>query len=427
MGPNIAERWTLRTRSWFTCCALTSIAVLWLTGCDTPQNDVTNPAPADTGITGQVEALAAASLGDPLPGLTAAELARFIAGKDEFEEEDTIEEGLGPVFNEAACSTCHTNPVGGTTGRLETRFGRTGADGAFDPMVAVGGSLIQDHAIGAVGGDPPSHTYLPEVVPAEATISTGRLTTPLFGLGLVDAVPDAYLLQLARLEAVASPRTAGTPHMVVEISTGRMRVGRFGWKAQVPTLFQFSGDAYLNEMGITSPEFPNESCPQGDCAALAFNPAPDLNNDGAAVVAFNDFMTLLAPPKRGPISLRAFRGNLIFAQIGCAACHTPTLVTGPSPVAALSRKVFRPFSDFLLHDMGSLGDGIVQGNASGRQMRTAPLWGISTRTTLLHDGRTTTIPAAIAAHDGQGRFARDRFFALSLQGRAALVEFVRSL
>lgn len=417
----------MRTFSRSTCGALTSIMLVWLAACETQFNEATDPGVSDTSLVGRVEAVAARVLGDPLRDLSDEELARFEAGKDEFEEVETIEEGLGPVFNEAACSTCHTNPVGGTTGRAERRFGKLNADGSFDPMASVGGSLIQDRGIGQVDGDP-AHTYLAELVPPDATISAGRITTPLFGLGLVDAVPDEYFVQLARFQAVATPRTAGTPNMVLEIATGQTRVGRFGWKAQVPTLFQFSGDAYLNEMGITNPEFPNENCPQGDCATLAYNPMPGLNDDGEGVEAFHAFMSLLAPPGRAPISGRtALTGSQLFVRIGCASCHTPALITGPSPVRALSFKVFRPFSDFLLHDMGSLGDGVAQGNATGRQMRTAPLWGIHIRTTFLHDGRATTIPAAIAAHDGQGRFARDRFLALSVGERAALLAFVKSL
>jgi len=117
----------------------------------------------------------------------------------------------------------------------------------------------------------------------------------------------------------------------------------------------------------------------------------------------------------------------VFALIGCANCHTPALVTGPSPVAALSGKVFQPFSDFLLHDMGSLGDGIVQGGSSPRQMRTAPLWGLSTRAALLHDGRAATIEAAILGHDGQGRRARNRFAGLGPREREALLAFLNSL
>ena len=405
----------MRTYSWSTCCALTSIAIA-LVGCEFPQS--TSPVAADSGFTGHVEALSALDLGEPFPRLRPDELARFEAGKDEFDEVETVEEGLGPVFNEAACSTCHTNPIGGSNGRLETRFGKLGADGVFDPMATLGGSLLQDHGIPG---------YNAEVVPTDATVTAGRITTQLFGLGLVDAVPDEELLHLARIQAVNTPQTAGTANIVLELRSGLMRVGRFGWKAQVPTLFQFSGDAYLNEMGITNPEFPAENCPQGDCASLVYNPVPGLNNDGDGVAAFNDFMTLLAPPSRGAISAQVVTGSLVFDRIGCGSCHTPVLATGPNPVKAVSQKLFHPYSDFLLHDMGGLGDGIVQGGATGSQMRTAPLWGVRTRAVLLHDGRATTIQDAIAAHDGQGRLARDRFLGLSATARTALIAFVRSL
>src|SRR5262249_11170358 len=157
----------------------------------------------------------------------------------------------GPVFNEASCAACHSAPVGGTNGRAETRFGRV-VQGTFDPLAELGGSLLQDHAIGRVVSGTQEFTFVPEVVPPAATVRASRITTPLFGLGLVDAVTDATLLELARHEAIASPSTRGTPNLVTEIRTGATRVGRFGWKAQVPTLHLFSGDAYLNEMGITS-------------------------------------------------------------------------------------------------------------------------------------------------------------------------------
>lgn len=401
---------------------------IFLAGCDTESSDL-NTAPPE-GQTAQVVLSPykgkGGTLGGPLANLNEEQLDRFNAGLEAFSEVEEVDDGLGPVFNEAGCAVCHDAPVGGTTGRAETRFGRT-VDGVFDPLANLGGSLIQDHAIGLVQTDTSEVTYVAEEVPAAANVVAPRITTPLFGLGLVDAVPDATLLELAEYQARKSPATQGTPNMVVEIKTGLTRVGRFGWKAQVPTLHQFAGDAYLNEMGITSPEFPNESCPQGDCAALAHNPVPALNDEGDDVEAFADFMTLLGPPPQKPVSPASAGGNAVFAAIGCADCHTPTLHTGDSPVKALSHKVFEPFSDFLLHDMGSLGDGIVQGTSTARQMRTAPLWGLSSRPVFLHDGRATTPEAAILAHDGQGRASRDAFVALRAAQRQTLLAYLQTL
>jgi CxxC motif-containing protein (DUF1111 family) len=369
-------------------------------------------------------ATARPALGDPLPGLTAAELGLFEAGKDSFQEEETVEDGVGPVFNEASCVACHTGPVGGSNGRLETRFGRRNPDGSFDPLAAQGGSLLQDHGIGTV----PGHSFPAEAVPLQANVIAGRRTTPLFGLGLVDATPGTAIRALAAWQARFTPDVAGKVAIVDDLFTGKPAVGKFGWKNGNPTLLQFSGDAYLNEMGITSPMFPKENCPQGDCATLAFNPRPDLNDsDGADVQAFADFMTFLAPPARGAVTLRSLVGEGVFAAIGCATCHVPTLVTGPNAVKALDRVAYHPFSDFLLHDMGSLGDGIVQGAANGRQMRTAPLWGLRYATSLLHDGRAATPLEAILAHDGQGRRARNRFAALDARTRAALLAFLATL
>ncbi|HYT31457.1 MAG TPA: di-heme oxidoredictase family protein, partial [Thermoanaerobaculia bacterium] len=144
-------------------------------------------------------------------------------------------------------------------------------------------------------------------------------------------------------------------------------------------------------------------------------------------IGFADFMTLLAPPPRGPITVAAILGEHQFSRIGCASCHTPTLITGPSPVTALHYVAFHPYSDFLLHDMGSLGDGITQNRATGRLMRTAPLWGVRKETSLLHDGRSATLEQAIAAHDGQGKKARDRFLKLSAFERSQLIAFLNSL
>lgn len=363
--------------------------------------------------------------GDPHNGLTTEENAEFDAGLDEFSDIEGVADGLGPVFNDRSCANCHSVPViGGGSTIIETRFGTT-TDGAFDHLSAFGGSLIQTTGIGPADGS--AYTYLGEVVPASATIVAGRRTQPLFGLGLVDAVPDEKFFKLARKQAEKNPSIAGRPNVVTNLVTGLPAVGKFGWKGQVPNLLVFSADAYLNEMGITSPMFPDESCPQGDCSLLAFNPVPELNDDGEDVELFNDFMTLLGPPPRGPINRDVREGETVFENIGCALCHMPTLESGPNEVAALSNKQFHPYSDFLLHDMGSLGDGIHQGLATGGEMRTAPLWGLRVITTFLHDGRANTVEGAILAHAGQGLASRNAFATLSPRQKADLLAFLNSL
>ena len=216
--------------------------------------------------------------------------------------------------------------------------------------------------------------------------------------------------------------------MVTEITTGRTAVGKFGWKAQVPSLLHFAAEAYLTEMGVTSPWFPSEQCPQGDCDSVAAcDPAPDPEDDGSNVQAFADFMTLLAPPLRGANNSEARAGERVFHKIGCSDCHLPTLSTGPSPIRGLRHVSFHPYSDFLLHDVGSLGDGIEQGEATGSEMRTAPLWGLRMRNSYLHDGSEPTLEGAILAHDGQGRAARERFNTLSRKDVQNLLAFLNSL
>jgi CxxC motif-containing protein (DUF1111 family) len=356
-------------------------------------------------------------------------LAAFQAGLAEFSEEEEIDDGLGPVFNDRSCAACHSAPaVGGGSDRMVTRFGTT-TSGVFDPLAQFGGSLIQEKSIGPadLAG---LHQFQAESVPSAATIVVHRRTTPLFGLGLVDAVADADFVALAAKEAQQGDDTAGRVAMVADLVHGGQSVGKFGWKAQVPNLMQFSADAYLNEMGITSPLFPNENCPNGNCAELSFNPAPGLNDAGDGVQKFADFMTMLAPPSThavNPHDRSGDAGERTFEQIGCASCHTPALRSGKSDVAALSNKTFHPYSDFLLHDMGALGDGIAQGAASGREMRTTPLWGLRAVTRYLHDGRAATLEEAILAHDGQAKAARDRFAHLDGRHKAGLLAFLNSL
>lgn len=363
--------------------------------------------------------------GQALAGLTLAQRSAFADGLADFSADEEPGDGLGPLFNERSCAACHSVPaVGGGSTRTVTRFSRR-VNGAFDPLTALGGSLMQDHALGIADGV--SHAFKAETVPAAATIVVQRRTTALFGLGLVDATPDADFVSLAQTQSARRNGTAGRVSMVDNIRAGMKTVGKFGWKAQVPTLFQFAGDAYVNEMGITTPDFPQEICPQGNCAELAFNPLPGLNDGGAGPILLNDYMTMLAPPPRGAQNRDTSDGEATFTRIGCADCHVATLQTGANPIAALDRKTYHPYSDFLLHDMGSLGDDLEMGIATGRELRTTPLWGVRFITRLLHDGRATSLEQAVLAHDGQGRGAKDRFAALTQSAKSKLLLFLQSL
>ena len=388
---------------------------------------------ASAGILGSAIAALALSLvggnapprfGDPLPGLTRDQLARFQAGKAVFDHDFDVPGGLGPVFNDTSCTNCHNQGGdGGGSDVLETRFGEV-TDGVFNQLLNLDGQLLHSRGIGPFNGV----NFVGEVVPAVANIVARRRTNPLFGLGLVDAVPDESLMELAALQRAITPATAGRALVVTDNFSGQPRVGRFGWKCQIGTVLTFSGNAFLNEMGITTPSFPNENCPGGDCALLAANPARSNPNDTTAtVMKLNDHTTFLAPPPRKAQTRRTRSGGALFAAIGCADCHVPALQTGPNAVDALDGVVFFPFSDFLLHDMGALGDGIVQSGARGNEMRTAPLWGARVRTSYLHDGRAETVREAILAHEGQGLAARDGFAALDEHAQDQLLDFINSL
>ncbi|HEV8435810.1 MAG TPA: di-heme oxidoredictase family protein [Thermoanaerobaculia bacterium] len=363
--------------------------------------------------------------GAPLSGLSAVELNAFNTGRGVFGRPFNAASGLGPVFNDDSCGACHNGAApGGGSPRTVTRFA-TLTNGAYDPLTALGGSLEQSRAIGPRNGS--THPFAPETVPAQATLVVLRRTTPLFGLGLVDATPDATFVSLAAAEAARGDGVVGRVNMVDNLRAGMKTVGRFGWKAQVPSLLQFAGDALVNEMGITTPDFPNENCPQGNCAELAFNPAPGLNDNGNASAALNNFMTALAAPARGPQNTATAAGEQTFAAIGCTACHTVSLTTGSSTIAALDHKIYHPYSDFLLHDMGSLGDGLEMGDSTRSEMRTEPLWGLRFVNRYLHDGRATTLDQAIAAHDGQAAPSRDQYNALTPAAKQQLIAFLQSL
>jgi CxxC motif-containing protein (DUF1111 family) len=375
-----------------------------------------SPDPQSSGST-------ATPFGAPLPGLTTTLRTVFAAGLAEFQDEDTVASGLGPIFNDVSCAACHSTPApGGASAIMETRFGRL-VNGQFDPLTALGGSLLQAKAI-----DP----AVQEVIPLEANIVAKRMTTPLFGAGLIEAISDATILFnvfIRRPDGIS-----GRASIITDVATGRTRVGRFGWKAQQATLLAFAGDAYLNEMGITNRLFPQENPPNGNAALLAqYDTVADPEDvvdpvtGKADIDVFADFMRLLAPPPTLPLSLAAKAGKSLFTQIGCSNCHIPSMTTASNPVAALDRRSVPLYSDLLLHDMGTLSDGIAQAAARPQEMRTAPLWGLRVRGPYLHDGRAATVDAAIVLHDGEAAITRDRYNALSAALKQQLLQFLASI
>jgi CxxC motif-containing protein (DUF1111 family) len=362
--------------------------------------------------------------GDPLPGLTPREFEEFSVGRDDFSEVEETDEGLGPAFNGAGCATCHNIPaVGGANPIGEIRAGRRREDGTFEELT--GGTLFHLFSI-------PDHRCQPQI-PAEANVIARRIAIPLFGAGLVEAVPDEVLIALEDPHDRDRDGISGRAAIVRDVGTGETRVGRFGWKAQHATLLAFGADAYTNEMGITNDLFPTEIALGVHPERMRVcDPIPDPEDrrdprtGRRAIDNFESFMRFLAPLGRGPIDDVVRAGERVFLEIGCASCHVPVLPTGPSASPVLHRKSIPLFSDLLLHDIGT-GDGIPQGAAASDEIRTPALWGLRFRRPLLHDGSAATAEAAVLRHDAEARAVTERFRQLAPEARSALLAFLGSL
>jgi CxxC motif-containing protein (DUF1111 family) len=360
---------------------------------------------------------------NPIQGLSSAELAEFNVAKNVFLEVESAEAGLGPIFNDVSCVACHfRGGAGGASRTAVTHFGKV-TNGVFDPLSSLGGPLLQRRAT--------AQKFL-ERIPREANVVANRITTPLFGAGLVEAIPDATIQSLAAQSKPDGVR--GRLSVVRDAITGITRIGRFGWKAQHASLNAFSADAYLNEMGVTNEIFPRENAPNGNALLLAesdkISDPEDITSTGNPKPDFiltADYMRLLAAVPRATANASIIKGETVFKEIGCAVCHVPSLKTGTSPIAALSTRAVDLYSDLLLHDMGALGDGIPQGSATAAEMRTAPLWGLRLRDAFLHDGRASTAELAVLAHAGEGKIARDRFAKLTADRKKSLLDFLGSL
>jgi len=398
----------IRTLSAVACLAV--IALL-----EPPARTDTPPPPteAPSGFSGETNGL--------------ADQATHEADRDVFAEVEVIADGLGPVYNAQSCRECHQNPVtGGISQVTELRAGHFDGRRFFDHP---GNSLINDRAI-----DP----SIQERVLAGNEVRTLRVSLNVLGDGFVEAIPDSTLIAIARNQPF--DMRGQVVRVPVLEAPGTFRVGRFGWKNQHASLVSFSADAYLNEMGITSPLQPTENTSNGN-PIDAFDTVADPEDDGEDILIFARFMRSTQAPARDEALAAtpdAQAGSDTFNQIGCVTCHLRTLKTADvgTPInggafivpEALGNKLIHPFSDFLLHDVGT-GDGIVQNGGPGtrNKLRTPPLWGLRTHDRLMHDGASLTVRDAILRHDGEASRVINRFLALSVSERRQLLVFLNSL
>jgi CxxC motif-containing protein (DUF1111 family) len=372
----------------------------------------------------------------PLPGLTKEELAAFIRGDEAFGRQFSPNEGLGPIFNNVSCASCHS---GDGRGRVENGFIRFSI--GEDLVPHLGGPQLQDKAIpGAV----------PERLP-EGVQTSFRLPPPVFGVGLIEAIPVSAILAHADPDDANGDGISGRPNFVVpedfvpldevggfdtdSLGKGRPTLGRFGRKAAVGNLLLQVVKAYHEDMGITNDFLPVENKnPLASRSTEAADRVADPELPEEEVRAVLAYLRTLAPPAPGEMTPRRKQGQELFRSVGCTSCHVPELRTGPNTIAALANRPVHLYSDLLLHDMGpGLADNRPDGDANGREWKTAPLWGLRIMRDflngdafLLHDGRAKSVEEAILLHGGEAEKARNAFARLAADARAALLDFVES-
>ena len=418
--------------------------------------------------------------GDPIIGLTDRQIVFFNAGKDEFEQADDVPEGLGPRMNLDSCGGCHAQPkTGGTSPFVNPQVAFALKDGGtdrvpffirldgpvrearfkFNPDGSRDGGVHNTATITGRTGADGCVLAQPDFDTANATNNLiFRIPTPVFGAGLIEQIPDSVIEANQSANGFIKKLLGilGRPNRVVSgrAITGSTNnngndgtIARFGWKAQNQTLLLFSGEAYNVEMGITNELFQQEREQKPSCQfATVPNNVTDTETTEfpaglSAIEKFAFFQRFLAPPTPSPDTpggaTSINNGRSLFVSVGCALCHTPTLTTGDSTVAALNNQPVNLFSDILLHNMGpGLADEILQGQAQGDEFRTAPLWGLGQRIFFLHDGRTIDLLEAIQAHKSAGNLkfgpseanaVINNFNQLSEKKKQDVLNFLRSL
>ncbi|MDT7811866.1 MAG: hypothetical protein QOH35_4130 [Acidobacteriaceae bacterium] len=366
----------------------------------------------------------------------------FARDQQVYEHEETVAAGLGPVYNATSCVTCHQNPNSGAASQItELRVGHNDANGNFvNPTVLIndrqdkisGRSIVDDRAIGP---------QAQERIPATENIRTLRASLNTLGDGFVEAIDDNTLIAIAAEQPELSKGRVHGEVVMAPIfeAPGQTRVGRFGWKDQHSSLLSFIADAYLNEMGVTSRLRPTEVT-QVLNTTTGINDQPD-ELDMADIDHFAQFVRgTMVPPRDTALAATpaALAGQRLFGRLGCNVCHMEAITTAPVGTVidggmftvpeALGDKVIHPFSDFLLHDIGT-GDGIVQVGPqdTANKLRTAPLWGLRTKARFMHDLGSLSLENAIERHDGEAHDAAEDFGELSPKDREALITFLKTL
>ena len=374
------------------------------------------------GIADETEVEAPA--GTPLPGVTTYESEQFVLGQALFNRTFTPEEGLGPLFNQVSCSSCHDLPTSGGHGaepvtKVSDFDERTGCN----LLKEDGGDLLQASVVPALR----TAGILPERIPVSATAVTELRAPALYGIGLVEAIEDEDILIKADPDDQDGDGISGRPGLGPDGS-----LGRFGNKAQHATLSEFIENAIRGEMGLTTPAHPVEEMPNGLPLPEGSDPVPDPEIETSDLTLLSAYIGFLAQPPRRTLDspedqAASEEGRQIFANIGCATCHTPTLVTGNHQSSALNRKRFRIYSDLLLHDMGPELASICAPGASPSEWRTTRLVGLYLRSEFLHDGRARSVRDAILMHGGEAESARYRFQDLTPELQQSVLLFLRTL
>ncbi len=448
---------------------------LWVTlllavGCSDSPNRPSGETPDRSRAGGDMTVDNATNAAFSLPAPNTRDMAAHMAGDAAFDAEFVsapaeVNPGLGPVFSSNSCVSCHPQDGRGrptTTGDaismllLRLSIPGEGLRGGPNPVPGYGVQLgdralfgtipegrisvsYTEHVETLAGGEivtlrKPEYTITDayNAFPSDLMISP-RIPPPVFGLGLLEAVTEAEIIARTNESDSDGDGISGRPNYVWSEVHQRMMIGRFGWKANAATLRDQAAGAYNQDIGITNPVLQQENMigqPQHD----GYSDDPEINDTILSEVTFY-LQTLAVPAPRHLDNHTVRRGEKLFGDIGCASCHTPTMQTGSSgDVPEARNQTFHPFTDLLLHDMGEgLADGRPDFGASGREWRTAPLWGIGlTRIVnghefFLHDGRARGLLEAIMWHGGEADSTRERFRALSKTDREALIMFLESL